>query len=88
VTLQEESDAVGTTVVTDHGLTETVHLLKDEFLLGFSKKIAGAESGCGCREWVLSGFVARWSSALVDQMTIHIFVQDAGDKCLVGNAFF
>jgi hypothetical protein len=45
VTLQEESDAVGTTVVTDHGLTETVHLLKDEFLLGFSKKIAGAERG-------------------------------------------
>jgi len=81
VTLQEESDAVGTTVVTDHGLTETVHLLKNEFLLGFSKN-------CGCREWVLSGFVARWSSALVDQMTIHIFVQDAGDKCLVGNAFF
>ncbi len=40
------------------------------------------------RYWVLSGPVALWSSALVDQMTIHILVQDAGDKCLVGNAFF
>jgi hypothetical protein len=45
VTLQEASDAVGTTVVTDNGLTKTVQLLKDEFLLGFSKKIAGAERG-------------------------------------------
>jgi len=45
VTLQEESDAVGTTVVTDNGLTKTVQLLKDESLLGFSKN-------CGCREWV------------------------------------
>ena len=45
VTLEEEFDAVGTTVVTDNGPTKTVRLLKDEFLLGFSKKIAGAEPG-------------------------------------------
>ena len=45
MTLEEEFDAVGTTVVNEYGPTKTVQLLKDEFLLGFSKKIAGAESG-------------------------------------------